>query len=122
MEAKSPRRILKRACAAQILESVLLQKPADFHGAIWSNFRSRQPALHFRCQVIRSADRVRLQAGFAKKLQQFTERKRADVRWIAQNFPAVLIRRPFGMFAGVNIFHYNRAASAANTRHLAQHL
>jgi len=44
------------------------------------------------------------------------------MRRIAQNFPAVLVRSALGVFACVYVFHHDRAACAADTRHFAQDL
>jgi hypothetical protein len=122
MEEKSPCRILKRPCTAQVVQTVLLKQSANFSCALWRRLCGRQPALHFRSEIVRRSNGIRLHACVTKKLKQFAERKCADVRRIAQDFPAVLICGTLGMFAGVNVLRNDRAASAANAHHFAQHL
>jgi hypothetical protein len=48
MKVKSATRIVKRAGAAQIVEAVLLQEPADFGRAVRRSLGGGEPALHFR--------------------------------------------------------------------------
>lgn len=120
VEGKSPRRILKRPCAAEIVEAIFVQKSSNFGGAIGRDFGSDEPALDFGSKIVGGREKISLQIRIAKKLEQFTERKRSNVRWIAQNFPAILICSTLGKFAGENVFHDDFSAAAADARHFAQ--
>lgn len=51
VEEKFSCRILKRACAAKVVDAVLLQKSANFSGAIRCDFRRGEPALDFGSEM-----------------------------------------------------------------------
>jgi CubicO group peptidase (beta-lactamase class C family) len=122
MEAKSPRRILKRPGTAQVMYAVLFEEPPYFARPLRGRLCGRQPPFHFRGQIVRRCNGIRLQPHVAKELQQFAECKRAHVRRIAQYFPSVLIRGTFRMLARVNILHQDLPAYSADSRHLAHNL
>ena len=60
-----------------------------------------------------------LQAGVAKELKQLTQRNRADVRRVAQDFPAVVIGCAVGMFAREKVLDQDRAAVTEDASHFA---
>ena len=61
----------------------MFEELANFGGAVGGRLRGGEPALDFRDDVVVSRDGVGLQARVTKKLQQFAERNRADVRRVA---------------------------------------
>src|SRR6266436_8640438 len=63
-----------------------------------------------------------LQAGVAKELKQLTQRNRADVRRVAQDFPAVVIGRAVGMLAREDVFDKDHAAVTEDASHFAEGL
>jgi hypothetical protein len=121
MEAQATRRILKRACPAQVMEAVIFKKPANFGGVFWRGFGCGEPALDFRSEIVDRGDRTGFQTRIAEKFEQFADGKSAHVRGVAQNFPFVLIGGAIGMFARVDIFDEYSAAGATDAGHFAEH-
>jgi hypothetical protein len=117
---ETARRILKRACSAQVVQAVFFEKAVDLGGWFWRGFGSGQPALNFRREIVRGSDGIDFEASLPEKLEKFADGKRTDVRRIAENFPRILIGGTLGMLTGVNILNQDGALSAADASHFAQ--
>jgi hypothetical protein len=94
------------------MEEIFFEQAADFCGAVRRSLGGGEPAFDFGSEVVMGADGLDLEVSVAKELQQFAERKRADMRRVAQNFPAAMISGAAGMLACENVFDKDGAAAA----------
>lgn len=114
--------ISKWTRTAEIVETILIQHIANFGSAVGSSLCSREPAFDFRDDVFSGGHRVNLDASVAKKIKQLAQGKRAHVRGVTQDFPAVLIGRALWMLAGENIFNQHGTARMASAGRFAENL
>jgi hypothetical protein len=106
--------------AAEITGHVFFKKATNFVGFCARSFRRGEPACDFRRAFVHG-DAVDFEAGGAEILQQFAERKGADVGGVAQDFEAILVGGAIRMFAGEEIFDEDDTPGAANARHFLKH-
>ena len=114
MEMECAAAIEIRAGAAHILEAVGFEKFVNLGGAVGRSSCGGHPAVDLGDDITRHGDGFDFETGIAENAEEFTERERARVRRIAENFKLILIGGTFRVFAGHDVFDQDGAVGTAD--------